>query len=555
MGLSNTLVWWEIGIALGVFLLFLFWDIQSRPKRLRWVRFFALILIISSLLGLYTAPYQASTSKKASLVWVTENANQARVDSLKKSGFLLVEKSSMYDDIRTTKGVEKLAVIGDGLQEWELDQLQNIDAFYPSEKRQEGVIDYVIRDAMEQTVLEVSLQLELAESISLTLSGSGIETVQVESDQDNAMLEVVPTIAGYLTYQLDGIRNGDTIFSETIPLLVNEKRQTNVLILSNSPSFEFRGLKNHFAEAGFGVAERLQVSTDLYHQAFTNISERQLSTVSNRLLDDFQLIVINTSTYDDLTQSEKQRIKTRVESGALGLVLMGGKAPNNLVTWQSKRKEALTFKGENGEVKLTGTEWEINTVSEIQFESNAVAQVKSMGLGKIVCPLFTDSYVLNLQAENKLYARLWQSVLESVVGNIEIPSFIETDDFPRVSEPTMIQLTHEGMEELRVEGVRLATSQQWFSSNTWNTTYWPQQRGWQTAEVDKEEMGRFFTFDSSDWRLQKRQKKQLQTAAFVSQKNASEQRTKKVKMPVSKWIFFGLFLMGITFLWVEQRVG
>lgn len=556
MGLDNIPEWWTIMMALGILLLLLYWDVQSRPKRLRWARFTAIIVVVCALFAIYLAPYQTSPSKQEKVVWLTEFADAGTIDSLKSAGFVLVESNEEYDEVVLTKGIEQLIVVGDGLEQWELDRIRQMDEFIPSKKLTEGVVDYSMGNAIERSSLEIEFQLSLNKGIKLVLSGTGIETVEQEvTDAQKITLEVVPSLAGYLTYQLDGIREGDTLFSEVLPVLVQEKQSTNVLMIANTPSFEFRGLKNYLGEAGFGIAERLKVSTDLYHQAFTNLNERRLTTLTNRLLDDFQLIVIDAVAYQDLTRREQQRIEAKLERGELGVVLMGGKGALQLVAWKNTKSETLQFNGAGGEVELTGSKWQLaGSVNNIVHASQSIAQIKSHGLGQIVRPLFTDSYSLKLQAERKLYGDLWQRVLKDVVGKIESSSVISVADFPRVDEPTEIQLIANELETLKIDSIRLAPSQLWFDRSTWNTNYWPLQRGWQSVSIDDEQVAQFFAFDSTDWTLQKRRKKRAQTAAHITQRNTSESSSQPIRTPISKWFFLGLFLVGMTFLWVEQRV-
>ncbi|MFK7953088.1 MAG: hypothetical protein AB8B73_09595 [Ekhidna sp.] len=556
MSLENNLDWWVILIAVGLLLLLIYLDYKSRPKRLRGARFAALFLIVISLLALYLVPYQTSSATAVKITWETENANTERIDSLKKEGFILIQNLKEYDELVRSKVVDQFVVIGEGLEKWELSEISQLDTFLPSISKKEGVLDFTMTDALEQSEMTFTFQLKMDSGLSVVLSGSGIESTTEYADQPVLQLNTIPSVTGYLTYQLDGIRKGDTVFSEVIPLYVKPKQKNNVLMLANTPSFEFRGLKNYLAETGFGIAERLKVSTDLYHQAFTNLGERRLTNLSSRLLDDFQLIIADASAYESLTKSEQQRIKERIEKGELGLVIMGAKATINLVSWQSRNEKSFLLEGKNGEIELNDSDWQLRgEVDIISFNDNMVAQIQSLGLGQMVRPLFTDSFVLNLQGERKLYSKLWQSILADVIGMTPVQSTMETARFPRVNEPTDVQVANDELEELKIEDVRLAVSQQWFSPTNWEMTFWPAKRGWQKVMVDGASFDQFFAFDSADWVLQKREMKRKQTETYVGKGQGRERNIPPNKEPVSKWIFFAIFLFSISFLWVEQRLG
>jgi hypothetical protein len=558
MGVSNQLEWWIVGIAILLLLLFIYLDVKSRPKKLRWARFIALIVVIGSLLGLYAKLYREIEPPNVQVAFITENADQSTIDSLRKAGFLLVNSLEEHEKTEASSTISELVLVGDGLEEWELGKVGKVDAFFKSKELEEGIIDFDMSAAVEQSVLDLRFQLHVKEGHDLVVSGSGIETkiTKIGADEKSVSMEVIPSISGYVTYQVDGIRMGDTLFSETIPLHVQQKAQPSVLMLASSPSFEFRALKNHLAESGYGIAERLQISTDLYHEAFTNMKERSISKLTNELLNDFQLIVLEGSSYNKLTNAEKQRIKSKLERGELGLLQIG-RSKLDLISYKEESAKTFELRGENGKVRLNGSGLEGgNPTEKVQLQNQNIGSVAKFGLGRLAIPSFTDSYALKLQGETALYAEVWQKLLKNVLGSMEKETLFEVADFPRIDEPTTITIrSKESTSEIRVEEMRLAPEEVWFTPNKWTATYWPKKRGWQTVTVNGENQAKFFVYNSADWALQKRLKKQQLTEAYLNQAVFPTESNDRIKEPISKWIFFGLFLAGISFLWIEQRVG
>lgn len=544
--------WWVFAVAIGLLFLFVYWDIKVRPARLRWARVSSLMFMILSLLMLYAKPFKSVNRSQFSVAIITDNADQQAIDSLKLIGFQPFQWSST--DVDMINDASQVVIVGDGLEPWELNQLDRIDDFIPSENEEEGVVDISYGNPTEQSILPISIRLNIDSSLNIVISGTGIETVEQETSESSLIVNVLPTIEGYLTYRLDGIRSGDTLFSEVIPVYVAAKKQANVLMLANTPSFEFRALKNHLAEEGFGIAERLRVSSDLYHEAFTNMDNLRLTTLSNQLLESFQLVVLNAVSYQGLRRNEKKVLKMKLRKGELGLVLIGVNGTFDLVKLKNAESHIIELQSKNGKIRLTDAESRMErNARNILFQNEVIGQTNSSGLGQIILPIFTDSYSIKLSGESKLYAALWQLLLNDAMGAKNIEEKIEVPDFPRVSEPTNI--TIRGVEkesQEMIEGIRLAAGQTWFDLDNWTVTYFPKKRGWHKFnELDEQ----FFVFDSSDYALQKRKQKRKQTASLLNKPTNVVSKNRLEQEPISKWIFFGLFLLGISFLWIEQRIG
>ena len=449
--------------------------------------------------------------------------------------------------------IDELVVVGDGLEAWELEWMERPFAYLPSKKIVEGPVDYWPATATERATLELSVALQLSDSMTIQLSGSGINTQsqKVTKNQRKVTFEVVPNLAGNVVFQLDGLRGKDTVFSEVLPMQVKPALPKAVLVLTSAPSFELRNLKNHLTASGFAVAERQKVSKESYHQSFVNMKERNLSRLSTSLLQDFQLVVVDAGGYDALSGSDRRNLLDRLETGELGVVWMGAKGTQSPIALQKGSTSKLTFTGEEDQISLETQPWRAVNGEELQHQGQVIGQTKSYGLGKVVVPWLSNSYTLLLKGEKKLYGGIWEELLQPVVGKEWEQADVEAPVFARVNEPLEIVTTDE---RLMADSVNLPVKEQWFLENNWEANYWPAERGWNSITI-ADKTSDVFVFGSDDWPIQISRKTQRLTASYAGVSENTERHAVSTAVPISHWYFFGLFVLAFGYLWVEQRVG
>ncbi|MEQ8240124.1 MAG: hypothetical protein RIA69_12975, partial [Cyclobacteriaceae bacterium] len=322
MMMTNIPVWWMWIILVALFVAMGYWDLKGRPTRHRLLRFAAIVLAMLSLLMLYMRPYWTKESEAMRVAIATLNSSEEVLDSLKN---VQVEILNSFDDYLLKSqetNIEELIVVGDGLEKWELEKLDRSFTYLPIEEFMEGPFDYWPSEAIERSAMQLSIGIQLLDSLSLVLSGPGITplTKKINKGQSKVSFEVIPNLSGNLLYELAGIRGKDTIFREVMPMRIKPAKTTAVLVLTSAPSFELRNLKNHLAEAGFAVAERQKVSKETYHQSFVNLNQRNLSRLSNALLESFQLVIVDADTYDALSYSDRRNLLDRLKAGEIGMV-------------------------------------------------------------------------------------------------------------------------------------------------------------------------------------------------------------------------------------------
>lgn len=553
---TTTTFWWIWLLVFVVSALFIYLDFKSRPGAGRVIRIIAILIGVFSLLALYLNPAIQKDALNAKVVLVTSGSTDVDVDSLVNLGYRVASDVSDYEEIQQASSLTDLLLIGDGLNAWELDQINQPFEFLPPKVLPEGPIGMKIGEGVVSNDMRLDFTISVLDSLDVTLSGPGIETViqVVEESGDPLKFSVVPALAGYLQYQLDGLRGGDTIFSEVVPVLVRDRSKTNVLILSAAPSSEYRFLKNYLAEQGFGVAERIQISNDIFRDSFSNLSRMSLRNLTPEKLEEFQLVVLEAAVYNELSRKEKSNLRAQLKAGELGVIWSSNSEKNDLVTTKIADEKSFTFQSGSSEVRVrSNTEELLRSDGRIKFQDQEIGKFQEIGLGKIVLPRSAASYTLILKGEERLYASFWQKLLQPAIGVDWKTTSMQTPPFPRVDLPMTFTISNLDEEEpLVIDSARVAVSERWFQLETWEARYWPKKRGWNTLSSGSEQ---FFVFDSTEWPNQVAHAKRARTAWKSSVLEKGEREGKKISQPISKWLFFIAFLFSFGFLWLDQRLS
>lgn len=548
--------WWVFLIAIVFIVLLIFWDDQSRPKKLRHWRILAIVLIGLSLLGLYMKPYVRVEGEDVKVALLTDPVEITVSDSLKKTGFVVVNNLEEYLKLTTAQNITEMIVAGNGLEAWELDQMAHGFTFLPSPHMIEGPLEMLGNVASAHSLSPLIFRIWLKEPADIHLSGAGIQPIvkSMLPEDEVVVFEVNPQVAGNLTYKLIGVREGDTLFSELVPIKVKERVGFNTLLLTNAPSFELRFLKNLLKEEGYGVAERIQVTKGTYRESFSNMESRPLSRISRKLLEDFKVLIMDKASYDQLSYTEKQYVNDALKKGALGVIWMDDESSDWIKT---KKTKAFVLSLKSGQQTV-----ELNTSgatsegydAQISFQGSMIGNHHSKGLGKIMLPLLASTYQLKLKGHDELYSELWNALMHPIVGYNLLAPDIRFQDFPRVNEPSSFAFRSESVVNVYLDSVRLGVREQWHQPHVFKAECWPEVKGWNTVQVGDVRHS-FFVFDEGDWMVQKIFQKQMLTANYAKRSVNKMPQSHIAEKPVSKWIFFLVIVISLCFLWVEQRVG
>ena len=168
----------------------------------------------------------------------------------------------------------KFHVLGYGLEAQELELIRDKNlVFHPStlpSGLQSIHWNKTIKSG-EQLVLSGNYLNSSNKPVKLILNGLGtnLDSLNIPAGKsENFQLKTIPKHLDKAVYTLIGITEKDSILNEKIPVFVESQASLKVLILSSSPDFENKFLKNWLFENQYAIAVRSAISKNKFRTEF-----------------------------------------------------------------------------------------------------------------------------------------------------------------------------------------------------------------------------------------------------------------------------------------------
>lgn len=553
--------WVEMGLAILVIGLVIFWDLRFQAKPRRVFRIACSLIAVAALVFLYLRPVLMVNASIKTGVIFTDPITISQKDSiLKNNDFIEIQSSQSLREVSYT--LEAIQVHGDGLHPWQLSRYEGYPIQWESIPIEEGVIAVQVPEIIEGVPFELSMEIMTKKPMALTIVSPDGETITTQIDV-NEELHSFPNLvktAGLFQYNILATRDQDTVFSESLPVQVHPSRKANVLLLGAFPSFEWNYLKNHLADLGFGVASRFQLSQEVFHTEFLNLPKADLKNINATLLGQYKLVLMDGKTFEGLSNRQKQAILKSVELAQIGLFLM-----IDDLTEIASLTRINTLRGE-GEVLVATSEKQIRLLKmpfnvrdqnwkSLSFQEQEVGALASRGIGKIGFSMITNSHVLELQGAPEIYGQLWDQMLSPIVGFdlSDNPFYIPPFNF--VNHQTAISFSYFGQPRVTIDGQLIPPINSPVRPDLWTLSYWPEREGWHAIEVDGEEKAHFFVHGSNDWVALQRFEKQRYNQFYFATNKIEERAPRQIAKPISHWFFLLIFLLAMTGLWLERKMS
>ncbi|MFB9863179.1 hypothetical protein [Rufibacter immobilis] len=412
----------------------------------------------------------------------------------------------------------------------------------------------------------------------LQAAGGNRDSVEVKKGAGQTFqLGFTPKTSGRFVYRLQW-QEGDSLRREAIPVIVEEPRLLNVLLLSSAPSFEVKFLKNALAEQGHGVAVRQEVSQNIYQTETINLSKQSLNRLTPALLQNFDVVLLEEATLQDLSAQEKQALQQAVRQQGLGILTsfsqnsakpvpffaeasfrqISEKQPLNApVRWKGQRPNtsavfalpSVILQAQEGQQVLA---WE-------QSPQQAVVVHARKGMGQVGISLVPETFPLALEGKEALYRQYWATLLSALAKPAREIGVAVAPVRPQIDAPVFLQPTGQA-ENLQVTGHETAGS---FRANTSalmpqreEYILWPAKAGWHaTSSVEDGGTGSYYVYASTDWQTQKYLEKRLalQKAAQTSSIAETPARITQEE-EIYLWPLGLLLLLSLAFLWLEEKI-
>ncbi|CAM3780635.1 hypothetical protein MUGA111182_09395 [Mucilaginibacter galii] len=584
-------------IIICIILLLLFgWQEIKRAdrRRLSW-RLLAIVLAVAALACLalpLSYRGQIPVADQSTGILLTEGFNKDSIpvgspvftlDKAIQKNYAKAQLINSLQELTNRKpALKQIKILGYGLEDYELKQLKNIPVSYTPAPAPSG-IQSISWPAKLKTGEALNLQGKFKNNegspVKLILKGlnTTLDSVIIPSGKtSNFQLAALPKLTGRVVYQLLSLSGKDTLANESIPLEIEPTKPIKVLLLSASPNFEDRFLKNWLGENGYAVAARASISKDKASEEYFNLEKLNLQHITTTLLDKFDVIIGDLSALKSLTPAEGGALKQQVTQKGLGVIIRAdssGKAaswlqssfPVNTVAVKEQLSVPLIL--QNSKTKTarlnidpTYIGYRNNTQSLVtDAQNHELAATTLAGAGKLVFTTLNHTYTWMLAGNKQDYASLWSLLINQSARKLPPSDNWKVDSpFPNVNEPVILTLQSSvAPSSIAINDQPVSPAQNAATPYEWQSTYFPQKTGWQQAKWGGRGQAWWYVNTKKSWSSLKKLKKAATTHIFVANQSQKDTVTKqiqqKVKIEVSKIWFYLILLASCTFLWVERK--
>jgi hypothetical protein len=552
-------------------------------RRAPWlrIRLVALTLALLSIAALVLNPAREKVGKENRILLLTNGFDTRLVDSLRAEHpdwrLVRTPDAGAFPGSRPLTDLVELsmlgsrvgAIVGDGLPAYALEYFtEKHFQYFPSRVR-EGIVHLEDKLYRERQVNRVEGAYFLRETpVKLLLNGPAGKEDSVLLEKPGRQpfeLAFTPRSDGRWLYQLLAIDStGGIVGQEKLPVVVSAEKQLRVLIWQAYPTFEGRYLNNFLVDRGHAVAMRSRLSRDKYRSIFANLPRRDMSRLDHRLLEDFDLVVMDAAAYDLLSRGELADLFTAVEEGVgfLGLVA-GDDAPfDRWIGLTGAAPAADTVRLAGG---LTFQSFLRSASSEYdwyQVHSSAggqpVAAYRYQGRGKVGFQSVRETYPRFLEGDSLAYAAFWMPVLEEVRRETYPEYTIELlDGFPVFAgHPLDFRMSAAGpVEAVYADSVPVPIREDYALDDVWYGRVWPGEEGWR--EIRAGEVGfQYYAFSSGNWTslADARQRRLTAIEAPPAAPVEGAALATSVLQPLPRLWFYLLFLCCAGFLWLAPKL-
>jgi hypothetical protein len=485
-----------------------------------------------------------------------------------------------YPKVRLINGLDELSqtdqlhVYGYGLSVAELAQLDSLPLVFHPSKIPTGVtrVNWNGRlKAGEAFHVQGQYNSTSARKIKLVLRGlnTGLDSITIPPNvQSSFDLSAIPKTTGKVVFSL----YADTALQGNIPVQIDSVKPLKVLMLSASPDFESKFLKNWLSENGYAVALRSAISKDKFNSEYINIDQLNLDKISTQTLDRFDVVIGDLSVLNTLSLAESGALKQEITDKGLGLIVRADSTGKT--SWLQKQfpldrpsgKEpapaSLIINGKKSESKLNyglahiiyqnGTQPLVKTVQDRVLASSAIS-----GSGKVIFTTLNNTFSWMLGGDRADYSALWSGLITKAARkDDDVESGIDFLSLPYADEPVALQTAQGKSSPIMINGQTVASVQNPSVPFEYSLLYWAQAAGWQSLKQN-DQASSWYAYARQDWKTVQDADKLSTTKKYANTHKIGDIVTKqiqqKVRIDVPKIYFYILLLVACTFLWIETK--
>ena len=470
----------------------------------------------------------------------------------------------------------KVHILGYGLNENELKQLDKLPVIFHPSLLPGGIIDINWNPKLrtgEKLIVQGTYNNTGSKAVKLVLKGlsTQLDTAIIPAKGSRDFeLASLPKSEGRAVYHLLAITGADTIENENLPVEINPIQPLKVLILSASPDFETKFLKNWLAENGYEVAVRSTISKDKFSSEYANMQPVKTERLNAGILEQFDLVIGDLS----ILKTEGT-LKSGVIQKGLGLIIRADSLskgsswlqtnfPVEKLAVKNPSPLALNIRGMSKSAPLKTDQTFIHEMPATQAcltdgQNHSVVSSSLAGSGRLVFTAITNTYNWMLAGDKDDYAAFWSLLIKNAARKTHFPESWNVAGFPTVNEPVDLQLqSAQTPVKVLADNSVIAPTQNPEILFEWNNSYWPAPIGWHSIKQNNGQAQWWYVYGRGDWKSVKAAEKLTATRHYASANPVNSFVTKqiheKMRIEVPKIYFYMLLLAACTYLWVEAKL-
>ncbi len=587
---------WLWPVLLGGAVLWLLFLWKENPKKPN-IRFFGnglvALLAITSLAMMVLKPMTLGKVETNAGVLITNAYSKDRLDSLRQnySGLRVIPYQMNKGIGGALDSVAPLFVLGDGIRPFDFWQFDSVPALYLGSDTPKGIV--VLKYNREITIGEellVSGRFNAPANghhlVLTALGDTGLDSVAFDSvvsdpvvmrtsQQTDFSLSTEMKVEGSYIYSLiEKDSTGNTILSESLPVTVSPKTSLKILLVNSFPTFESKYLKNYLAEMSHELTVRSRLTKGKYKFEYFNTGNTPVYTFSRKQLEDFDVLIIDSDSYVNLSEKSKNALIEAMEKDGLGVFIQ----PNHRFFYAPKRtlkfdfvndestetslqkwpklkadKYPFHFKPALGLEKIHGDE------EKIHDDNKAILTAyRRTEKGRVGTSTIQNTYKWILGGHSTAYQEFWSGIIGQLSKSEEVSTtWSEKNELAFRDMPYTFDLrtTFDRPEIVGPHGNEIPIEQHPDIPELWTGTVYPQKAGWNELWIrnDSTSTHRFFVMDSSSYQALTRYQIQLANKRVFDGASSITQKRSVPKQISSIWFFF-VFLTAMGWLWLGPKI-
>lgn len=575
--LGQTHLIWPVVMGSGLLWLLFIWKEWKGAAGTRfYIKTVVGLIAVSALAMIALRPNMEMSQNEKHTAIVSPGYQKAALDSLKAvhKNLTMLTYTPGMDLTEKIETGQEVFVLGQGLQPFDLWQLDMASVHFLTGDQPSGIsrLSYKMENVVGSDFLVEGRYHKAAEGQQLILKGPGgtvLDSTELRAlSNQRFSLKAQHPVAGKFVYTLtekDSL--GNELSSAPLAVAIKPKDRLNILIINQFPSFETKYLKNFLAASGHGVMVRSQVSTSRYKYEYFNTPQKATIDVTGKTLNETDLLIIDATSLQKASKSTRQLLEKAIAENGLGVFVQ---ADESMYALKMPLLNFSFLKQDDKEVALEkhpDTSFkkypylfkkEVLTEPVQQSGEGIVTAYKRSGAGRIGTTVLKNTYELILEGNDVEYQGVWSNIISDISKRKVTETVWKQDEMMVYKDHPFHFEINTGVENPVVkssEGSSIPMAQDMDLKELWRGTTFPRETGWNQLVVshDSTAVFNFYVLDTSHWASLRAFNNIIENKRYFSQQTRSAEKTTGVK-PVEPWWFFIVFLLAMSFLWLEPKL-